>query len=63
MAALIGKQPNLLEFLKGHGPNPTFTNDEYLNLSNQAVDEVRRLCSNLNLWNIHSSKDGIDVIF
>lgn len=63
MTSVLGKQFNALEMIKDRGLNPTFTDEEYLNLANQAADEVRFLCSNLSLWNVHSSKDGIDVRF
>lgn len=63
MNTLIEKQKNLLDNTKDCNSNQTFTDDDYIKLSNNAVDEVRRLCSNLSLWNICMSKNGIDVSF
>jgi len=41
--------------------NVTLSNEEYADLAELAADEVRRLCLDLSLWNVYSSKDGTEI--
>ncbi|KAI1733233.1 START domain-containing protein [Ditylenchus destructor] len=49
-----------LEIVKSRGI-VTLKDEEYFDLGNSAAAEVRRLCSDLSLWKVHSTSNGVSI--